>query len=200
MVDKDSLYVNLFISNKSVVELQNKTMNVEVVSRFPNDGDIKVNISSNNNEKASIAIRIPDYAENFNIMINDKTYLFEISEGYAVINGSFNDDIIEVKFDSPAKFIYSNPLVRADFGKVAITKGPAVYCLEEVDNGSNLAGVIIDTNKKIEEIYDETLLGGATILYIDGQKVDEESWNSEKLYSTERPNLKEVKLKAVPYC
>ncbi len=65
MQDKDTLYINLFVSNKSKVELENTVLNVEMITEFPNDSNVKLHLSSNNNEKLSIAIRIPDYAEGF---------------------------------------------------------------------------------------------------------------------------------------
>ena len=200
MKAKDTLYINLFVSNTSVVELEEKNIYVELVTDFPNDNNINLKVSSNNDNKASIAIRIPDYAENFNITINGKSCLFEVNKGFAVINGSFNDDIIKVKFDSPARFMYSNPLLRADFAKVAITKGPLVYCLEEVDNGSNLSGIMVNTAEEISEIYDENLLGGTTLLYVNGKKVDDKNSSREKLYLNKRPVLNDIKLKAIPYC
>lgn len=200
MQDKDTLYINLFVSNKSKVELENTVLNVEMITEFPNDSNVKLHLSSNNNEKLSIAIRIPDYAEGFSIKLNGVLYEFDNKNGYAIINGVFNDDSIDINFNAPARFIYSNPLVRADFGKVAITKGPLVYCLEEIDNGNNLSGIMIDTNMKIEEEYDNELLGGTTVVYVNGKKVSDSNWNNEKLYFTSKPILSDVKLKAIPYC
>lgn len=199
MKDNNTIYVNLFIANETTVDLDNKTMKIKVITNFPNESNIKMKVSSKENDNVTIAIRIPDYAEDFNITLNGKIYDFETKRGYAFITSKFNDDIIEIKFNSPVRFVYSNPLVRCDFGKVAIMKGPLVYCLEEVDNGNNLSAMMIDTSSQIEEVYDD-LLGGTTLVYVQGKKVESKNWNSEKLYLTEKPTLKDVKLKAIPYC
>ena len=77
---------------------------------------------------------------------------------------------------------HANPQVRADSGKTALVKGPLVYCLEETDNGSNLASAFIQSDQEIQEVYEKKLLGGCTVLKVPGKKISEEGWDGQTLY------------------
>ena len=100
----------------------------------------------------------------------------------------------------PATFIHANPAVRADVGKVALMKGPLVYCLEEIDNGDNLASIYVSINQAIHESYDNTLLKGTYKLHLKGKKIVSQDWDEETLYNTRKTQLEEIDLTAIPYC
>jgi Uncharacterized protein conserved in bacteria len=99
----------------------------------------------------------------------------------------------------PAQLVYSNPKVRADVGKVAVVKGPVVYCLEEIDNGKNLGALEIDCNTKLIEKYEEDLLGGALTILASAERISDEGWENI-LYSSKKPKIEETKIKLIPYC
>ena len=105
---------------------------------------------------------------------------------------------LTVSFDAPARFVRANPNVRADCGKVAVTKGPLVYCLEEIDNGKNLSELYADTKQEIEESASE-LFGGITELIFKGKRIEESAWDNGELYGEHPLSLTDVTLKAVPY-
>lgn len=194
------LYVNLFISNETKVQLKDKLLNIKIDSNFPNEYNIKINLKSKGKKKISLALRIPSYAENYRIIINGVPYDYKVERGYSIIEGEFNNDILEIIFDAPAQFVHANPKVRANTGKIAITKGPLVYCLEEIDNGENISSVFINTSVKPKEEYSTELFNGTTVLILEGKKILESNWNEEHLYEAKKPLFKDIKLKAVPYC
>lgn len=200
LAGEDKLYVNLFVSNETVFEVGNKKVNLEVETNFPNDNNVYIHLTSESDEVISLALRIPLYAENYSVSINDKAYEFETENGYAVIKGKFNNDKLKISFDAPARFIYANPLVRADSGKVAIAKGPLVYCLEEIDNKDNLSSIFIDTSIAPVEKYDKELFGGTTVVTLQGKKVVNNNWDENQLYGTQKPTYEDITLKSVPYC
>lgn len=73
----------------------------------------------------------------------------------------------------PCRFPWKqDPNARADCGKIAVTKDPLVYCLEEIDNGKNLSELYIDTKQKIEE-KDSEIFGGITELLLKGKRIEE---------------------------
>lgn len=100
----------------------------------------------------------------------------------------------------PARFVYANPEVRADSGRVAVMKGPLVYCLEEIDNKDNLSAVFVDTSIAPIEKYDKDLFGGTTVVSLKGKYITNRNWKADELYSTEPPSYEDIQLKAVPYC
>lgn len=200
MVDRDKLFINLFIANDSKVQLENKIVCLNMNSDFPNDNNIQIALKSDEKNEISLALRIPSYAEKFRVTLNGEPCEYKVEKGYAIIKGSFDNDILKVNFDAPAKFVYANPKVRADIGKVAVLKGPLVYCLEEKDNCENLSSIFVDTEVKPEEEFHENLFGGTAVVSLIGKKICDENWQENQLYETNKPVLKDIKIKAVPYC
>ena len=103
----------------------------------------------------------------------------------------------------PVQLIHANPQVRADIGKVAVVKGPVVYCLEEVDNGNLLAANQISSDATFTENFQSEILGGTIVLETTGEKLidhcDPSEFGQLPLYRTVRPGFAPVKLKFVPY-
>ena len=146
-----------------------------------------------------LAVRIPDYAGSFTVTKagTQQPLAFSREKGYAVI--SLTEDAgLRIEMDAKARFVRSNPLVRADSGKVALVRGPIVYCLEEVDNGPNLAAVYVDSGTEIkEEKWD--LMGEITGLTLSGKRISAKGWGDDELYGLHPVVWEDVKLKAVPY-
>ena len=109
-------------------------------------------------------------------------------------------DTFEISFDAPPVFVHANPQVRVDCAKTALVKGPLVYCLEETDNGDDLAAVLVDTNQTPQEIYEEELLDGCSVIHLDGKKISTQGWDADCLYQEKPVTLDNVKLTLVPYC
>lgn len=201
LIEMNKIYINLFISNKTKVEINNKKVNLKLETHFPNENKINISIASELDEEITLAIRIPAYAENYSVMVNDnESYEFKTQDGYALINGKFNNDKIIINFESPARFIYSNPFVRADSGKVAVVKGPLLYCLEEIDNCDNLSAVFVDTSTAPTFEYDKNLFDGTTVLTLKGRRISGMNWKEDELYGTQKPIYENAVLKAIPYC
>lgn len=86
-----------------------------------------------------IKLRIPEYAENFSLLIAGRPIEYKVENGYAAAEAIWNEENpITVQFDTPVRRIYANPKVEENRGKIAVMQGPFVYCAEGVDNGGNV--------------------------------------------------------------
>lgn len=195
-VGEDALYVNLFVSNETEVECKAGTVKVSVETRFPFENRYKLQVEHVPETGMKLALRIPDYAKEYRIWMNGTCMEYEVEKGYAIVYLR-QDAKIKVEFEAPARFVRANPNVRADCGKVAVTKGPLVYCLEEIDNGKNLSQLYLLTEQPIKE-EQSSLFGGITELTLSGLRMEEDAWG-EELYAEHPVRLSEVKLKAIPY-
>ncbi len=191
------LYVNLFISNQAEVELGNEKVQISMETRFPFENEISITVNGALEKGIKLAVRIPEYARNYKIQSEGSIVSYKEEKGYAVIMLKENASFI-ISFEAPARFIRANPNVRADCGKAAVTKGPLVYCLEEIDNGKNLSELYVDTKQKIEE-SDSELFGGITELTFKGKRIGEAAWSKGELYAEHPLSLSDVTLKAIPY-
>ncbi len=196
----DSLSINMFVSNESDTVVDGHNVHIVVDSQVPWKGQAHIVVRSEDCMSGCLNIRVPYYADGFRGCADGSSIGSINDKGYYVVPLDGNELDIDVTFDMPARFIHANPRVRADSGKVAIMKGPLVYCLEETDNGDNLASVMVDTSPDITEQYDEELLGGSEYLEFKGYKIAEDGWNEKILYDCRETKMEDVQLKAIPYC
>ena len=198
--EKDRIYTNLYIANRTEVEINGVNFTLELTGDFPWKSEMKFRIKGESRTYASLYFRIPGYARQFTIRLNGRSTDFSVENGYAKVEGDFEDDCLEISFETPAEFVHANPQVRADSGKIALVKGPLVYCLEETDNGSNLASVFVQSGQEIKEEYEKDLLGGCVLLKVEGKKLSEDGWDEQTLYrGGGQPALEETELTFVPY-
>lgn len=199
--EKDRIYTNLFIANRTETEVDGVRVELELEGDFPWKNQFKFHVRAEKQTDMSLYFRMPDYARSFRIIREGAETGFAVENGYARVDGCFLDDCLEISFEAPAQFVHANPQVRADVGKTALVRGPLVYCLEETDNGANLASLFVRSDEEIREEYDSQLLGGCQILRVGGRKVSDDGWDGRTLYRGSCPPvLEETELTFVPYC
>ena len=198
--EKDQIYVNLYIANETEVQIGGNPFKITLEGNFPWENNLRFTVDGESESEGMIAFRVPSYAKNFCILHNGQKVEIKTEKGYAKIAGKFSHEIFEISLEAPAVFVHANPQVRADAAKTAVVKGPLVYCLEEADNGDDLSALLIDTAQTPEEIYDDQLLGGCSVVHISGRKISGEGWNEHVLYQEKPVSLEDVKLTLVPYC
>ena len=197
---KDTLWVNLFVEGEAKVKIKDRYIRLNTRTRFPFDGNVKISLEGHDGVEFNLAVRIPGYVDRYNITADGANIGKEgYDKGYQYIRINGQKEI-EINFDLTPKFIHANPLVRADSGRVAIMKGPLVYCFEEIDNGSNLSACFVDTRQPITETYCEDMLGGTTVLKVMGRKISQAGWSSDELYKDKEVTWEQKELTAIPYC
>ena len=193
---EDSLRVNLYIGGVYRARLGDTPVEVTVRSGLPFEGTAELTLRADTPMRGALLLRIPDYAEEPQICLNGARYVWETRRGYARVGLEGTLARVELRFGMPARLIYADPRVSADAGKCAVKKGPLVYCLEEADNGANLAGLQLDPEKPLREVCDSGLLGGTAAVEAEGLRL---CW-SGGLYSTRAPDREPCTLRFVPYC
>lgn len=193
----NELFVNLFVQNSTQLTLDGKDVSIDMHTNYPRSGNIDLSVKA---QKAQFAlyIRIPTFAQEPLITVNGEAILLNMQNGFRRLERTWENDEINVSFSLKPVLVYANPLVRANVGKVAIMRGPEVYCFEEVDNGSDLAALYLSENCELTEQWDETLFGGTMVVYCEGFKLmpleTDKSSDIKKTYEKQP-----MKLKAIPY-
>ena len=195
--DEECIYLNLFISNDAVINVGEKEIKVSMETKFPYENVCRVSVSNVPENGIKIAIRKPDYARNYQVAVDGRKAEIEVLKGYVYLELKENSDI-QIFFEAPARFVRANPLVRADSGKIALMRGPLVYCLEEIDNGTNLSALYVDAKTDIREEKSE-LFGGSILLHFHGKRIVDTEWKEDELYAEHPIRWEETELTAVPY-
>lgn len=195
-----NVWINMFVSGHTTIKSDAGNLSITQDTRFPFEGKVNLHLTSDSNMQSQIALHVPKYAKNYQVMVNKTLVQPRIEKGYAYLEGDWSKADIVILFDMPAHFTYANPQVRADAGKVAVEKGPLVYCLEEADNGQCLSGLYVDTEAGLQESFDDSLLGATMVIKAKGRKLTQEGWDSHTLYAQQSPAYESVELTYVPYC
>ena len=159
--------------------------------------------------KFTLAIRLPGWCRKFSVKLNDTTVCMKTEEhgieitkdvrlenGYLYITKEFADgDAVDCYFSMHGERIYSNPAIAANNGKVALRRGPLVYCVEGVDNDEDVLGLFITDGKIVTEEYQPELLGGIKVLEVPGVRTK----RTEELYLNKKPEQEAVTITAIPY-
>jgi len=200
-LDEDSLYLNLFIENKSNIKIKGVNITTKLLTSFLYDGKSTFIFNASKSVKFGINIRIPQYVKSYSIMVNgEKVDKSPLKNGYLELLSNWKgENRIEIAFEIKAEFVAAHPEVRADAGKVALVKGPIVYCLEEKDNGKNLSSIIVNPDTPLQECFDPDLFGGTMAVKFTAKKITDEGWGNE-LYRLAKFTTVPIELKAVPYC
>ena len=191
-VDGADIYTHLYIGNQTDIPVNNDVVQIRIDSMFPWNGNIKVKVQGVK-EKIKLHFRIPSYSENFQLYCNGEELELKVNNGYAYVEICENSRI-DIQFDMPVAFLHANYKVSADVGKVAIKRGPIVYCLEEIDNGPDLQCIYLSSkeahvrkSRSFPECFEIELQGRRLIS------------KSEGLYSSDGLSYSDVNIQAIPY-
>jgi DUF1680 family protein len=188
----DSVYVNMFIQGKGKIKLEENIVNVTQETRYPWDGKVKIFINPEKSAEFALHIRIPGWVRNEpvpsdlysyltkstespTLKVNSETIPIEMDEGYACLRRTWEPgDAVELDLPMSVHKIVSHEKVKDNSGKVALQRGPLVYCLEGVDNaGHVLDRSIPDTMEFYTELRPD-FLGGISVLKSKDQKGSDE--------------------------
>ncbi|MDR3145826.1 MAG: glycoside hydrolase family 127 protein [Treponema sp.] len=196
-ISERAFYVNLFIQNEAVFTMSGKPVSLSLKTDYPRTGNLDIGVTAADVE-FSLLIRMPGFAENFRAMVNGVPVEYGIDKGYCRISRTWGHDKVAVSFDIKPKIVYANPLVRANCGKVALVRGPEVYCLEEEDNGKNLSALYLDSETTPEEIWREDLLGGTMLIRCRGKRLSAPDMIAS-FSGTDTRHFEDLTITAIPY-
>jgi DUF1680 family protein len=149
----DALYVNLFVGSLAEISMDNgRAVKVAQETRYPWDGHVKMTVNPDRNGRFTINVRIPGWARNeaapsdlyrfqnnvnepVTLKVNGRPVALKLDKGYAGLNRSWKKgDVIELVLPMPVRRIVANDQVEADRSRIALQRGPLVYCAEWPDN------------------------------------------------------------------
>lgn len=149
-VKGNDIYVNLFAANNATIKVGNKDVVLEETTDYPWNNDIAIKVKKSP-ANVRMLVRIPGWVRNevvpsdlykysdnekpsYSVTINGKNVTAELVKGYLPVAGIRKGDEIRIHFDMPVRTVVANSKVVDDRGRVAVERGPLVYCAEAVDN------------------------------------------------------------------
>ncbi|HEY5953192.1 MAG TPA: beta-L-arabinofuranosidase domain-containing protein [Terrimicrobiaceae bacterium] len=171
-------------------------LTLRMQSGLPFAGNNAIDVGGQGSVEKTLSFRIPAWAGKYTLAINGETVTPPVQNGYAEVRRVWNSgDRVELNFDLTVSKKFSRYEVDTNRGRLALTRGPLVYCLEQVDNGAKLDAVTIASDATFSPEDRPDLLGGITVLA--GPAVREDS--GADLYANQAPARLPITATAVPY-
>ena len=198
--DGETLCVHLYAAGRASARLAGQDVAFSVETRYPWDGDIAMKFAMQGEVEFRVALRVPGWCGAWTLEVNGAPCAAEVKDGYAYLARRWRDgDTIRLRLEMPAVCYRANQLVRKDADKLAVMRGPIVYCLEECDNGKNLHLLHLGAKRNFETEYEAEELGGIVRLNCEGEREILDA-QDEPLYTAEREVKKEpAALRFIPY-
>lgn len=200
--DADSLYINLFVTSEAWTTLRDTRLSIKQTSAYPWDGTVRISLNPGRQTAFNLMVRVPEWCRNGTLKINGQTIPeVENVRGYARLQRSWKPgDVVELVMPMPVETVKAHPLVQADAGKVALMRGPLVYCLESADNGGVVHRIALPSQATFDAKYRPELLDGVTAITGSARLMDAPVWENS-LYAAARdlPDSGRVQITAIPY-
>lgn len=200
------LWVHLYAQNDASVTINGVEVKLRLRSDYPWDGDIDLAISPAQAQAFTLHLRIPGWCDEWTLRVNDAPVAdANLANGYVSVSRQWQPgDHVSLHLSMPVQAVWAHPAVRQMQGRLAIQRGPIVYCLEGVDHPGieNLDRITL-TPEQVAAMTVEhrhELLGGVTLLRGQGTIISSEGWDATMLYRHNAPSSTEaVEVTAVPY-
>jgi DUF1680 family protein len=177
-----SLYVNLFVDSQTDIVLDNTRISVIQETEYPWKGRVRIRLEPESKIKFAVHVRIPGWAveqpvpsdlyhfiDNFEkeptLRINGEIIPVITDKGYVPIQRTWKGgDTIELNLPMPVRRVKSHSEVKENTGKIALVRGPIVYCAEWPDNGGQVSNLVLSDDTQFSIEHQDDLLNGVTVI------------------------------------
>ncbi|WP_426058887.1 glycoside hydrolase family 127 protein [Hymenobacter sp. B1770] len=176
------IYVNLFVSGSADLAVQNKPVRLTQANNYPWNGDLKFTVNQASTSDFNLLVRIPGWAreeaipsdlyrfaqpssQQVVIKVNGKPVKYTMKNGYAVLARKWKkNDVVDMSLPMETRTVVAHPNVRDNVGKVALQRGPVIYCAEWKDNEGKANNIIVPNGSTFTAAFKPDVLNGITEL------------------------------------
>ncbi len=200
--DEKSVFINQFISSRLQTSIAGTDIAINMKSSYIHDGCVRITVESSSAHPFTVRVRIPYFMKKPAFLLDGSEISPVIENGYAVLAVSrCGEQTFTLSGQVEPEFYAANDKVRSDLGKLALMLGPYVYCLEETDNGKNLANVFVRPSVSIEKRNPIAgLPGELPTLRLSGERLVRTTEQPAPLYAVPKFEKNEAQFTAIPYC
>lgn len=157
----DAIWINLFIGSETTIPVSGTKVALSQETNYPWDGDVKIRVSPDKAGSLTLKLRLPGWCDTYTLTVNGRAVKPSVDKQYLTLNRTWKKgDVIDFNMAMPVKLVAANPLVKDDYGKRAIQRGPLVYCMEECDNKANFGSAKLSEKTTFKTQYEKGLLNG----------------------------------------
>ena len=198
-VAETELAVHLYGGAQTTLPVAGGQVTLTETSDYPWSGDIALTIDPQNAGPFTLSLRIPAWARGARAQVNGQPVPMHPERGYLKINRTWaKGDTVALTLPMPAERLYAHPDVRQDAGRVALRRGPLIYCAEQQDLAGPVSRTRLPSAAALQVDWQGDLLGGISVIRAEAMLADTATWG-DSLYRGTPPAEQPSPLMAVPY-
>ncbi len=191
--------VHLYGGATTTLAVSGGSVTLAETSNYPWSGEIAIFVTPEDAGPFTLALRIPGWATGAKASVNGVSVPMETERGYLKLTRVWaKGDKVELSLPMPAERTYAHPDVRQDQGRVALRRGPLVYCVEERDVAGPVSRMRLPSTTVLSSDWQPDLLGGITVVKGQAHIADVANWGNA-LYRSTPAAESSSPLTAVPY-
>ncbi|MGI6726586.1 MAG: glycoside hydrolase family 127 protein [Christensenellales bacterium] len=189
---EEAVMVHLYLQGEADLQVGSQEARLSLVTDYPAEGKVLLRVTPGT---YGLRLHLPAWCAKYTLLQNGKPLAHEVKDGYLHIPGPLHAGDIILDMDMPPYRVYANPAVREEIGKVALARGPMVFCLEEVDNGKGLHRLSLPRDAALAWSRDDSLPGGQKIT-ARGARL---TADTDALYAASPGSTQTAELTFIPY-
>ncbi|MGG6310988.1 glycoside hydrolase family 127 protein [Paenibacillus macerans] len=203
-VQDDTVYAHLYIGGEAELNVGGRAVKLVQTTEYPWDGTVRMEVQPEEDGRFTLALRLPEWCPKAALTVAGEAVAVEdegrIQDGYIRLERQWRPgDVVELKLAMPVTRMHSHPLVRANAGKVALQRGPLVYCLEQADNGEHLHELVLPQASELSAEREDGPLGRIVTVRAKAVRVSERGWSGGLYSPSAQPSEQPAALKFIPY-
>jgi DUF1680 family protein len=185
-VEGDALFVNLFVASTAKARVGGGAVTVTQHTAYPWEGYVQLQVRPGSPRSFEVRVRIPGWARErpvpsdlyryaepaappYEVHVNGEPVAGSLVRGYVVLRRTWTDgDVVTLQLPMPVRRVLAHERVAEDQGKVALERGPLVYCVEGFDNDGSALDLVVPDRTRVALEHMRDLLGGVTVLRLSG--------------------------------
>lgn len=196
----DTMWIHLYTGGTVEKKVGNRTVPVRISSGFPWDGEADVTVDTEEPVRMTLAFRIPGWCGEGFEMTGAQCKECREEKGYLYVTGEWSSkDRIHLHFPMKVRVLQADTRVREDEGRVCVTRGPIVYCLEQKDNGENLDLIRLKGTAEFTEERSSEFGSGMVMLHAAAERELPEETDTTLYHEYRKPKTEPVSLRFIPY-
>jgi len=193
--------VHLYVQSTGRFRLSGQAVTIRQETDYPWDGAVALRLGMERPATFALRLRLPGWSRSATLTVNSEVVdvAGRTEKSYITIEQEWTDGAtIQLDLAMPVERVYANPRVRQDVGRVAVQRGPLVYCLEEVDNGVATGRIALPADAALTAGGKTKELGGLVVVSADAC-VAGTGDRDDALYRTHGATLDPIRARAIPY-
>jgi DUF1680 family protein len=194
--------VHLYVGGRAQLEVKGQRLVLRQETACPWEGMVTIRVELDRPLAFGLRLRIPGWCRGATMKLNGEVIDVPgiVEKGYVRLEREWRDgDVVRLDLPMPIERLYAHPNVRADAGRVALQRGPLIYCLEACDHTAPPGHIVLPASSALTHRFIPDLLGGVTAINAEALASDTAEWG-EALYRTRPAHMVPIALTAIPYC